>query len=138
MGKYTIEDLRERTRGAVFADGDEGYEEARKVHNAMIDKRPRVVVRCENAGDVMATVGFAADNGLDLAVRGGSHSVPGFGTVDDGVVADLSMMKNVRVDPVTRTARAGGGATWGISTRRPMPSGWRPPAASSRRQASAD
>jgi FAD/FMN-containing dehydrogenase len=113
MGEYTIEDLKARVRGAVFTDADEGYDEARRVYNAMIDKRPRVVVRCENAGDVMATVGYAAENGLDLSVRGGSHSVPGFGTNDNGAVIDLSPMRGVRVDPVTRTARALGGATWG-------------------------
>ncbi|TCN33487.1 FAD/FMN-containing dehydrogenase [Kribbella orskensis] len=113
MGEYTIEDLKERTRGPVYTRDDAGYDETRKVNNAMIDKHPRVVVRCENAGDVMATISFAAENSYDLAVRGGSHSVPGFGTVDDGVVADLSGMRNVRVDPTTRTARAGGGATWG-------------------------
>jgi FAD/FMN-containing dehydrogenase len=113
MGEFTIEDLRERTRGPVYAAGDDGYDEARKVYNAMHDKRPRVVVGCENTGDVIAAVNFATSNGLELAVRGGSHSVPGFGTVDDGVVADLGRMRNVRVDPYTRTARAGGGATWG-------------------------
>ncbi|MEV8376584.1 FAD-binding oxidoreductase [Kribbella sp. NPDC056861] len=113
MGEYTIEDLKERTRGPVSTDADEGYDEARTVHNAMIDKHPRVVVRCENVGDVQAAIGYATANDLDLAVRGGSHSVPGFGTCDDGVVADLSPLRNVRVDPVTRTARAGGGATWG-------------------------
>jgi FAD/FMN-containing dehydrogenase len=113
MGEFTIEDLRERTRGPVYAAGDEGYDEARKVYNAMHDKHPRVVVGCENTGDVIAGVNFAAENGLELAVRGGSHSVPGFGTVDDGVVVDLGRMRNVRVDPYTRTARAGGGATWG-------------------------
>ncbi len=109
----TIEDLRERVRGQVYTEGDDGYDEARSVMNAMHDRRPRAVVRCENAGDVMAAVDFAATNGLDLAVRGGGHSAPGFGTVDDGVVADLSGMRSVRVDPVNRTARAGGGATWG-------------------------
>ena len=113
MAEYTIEQLRERTRGPVYTESDEGYDEARKVYNAMIDKHPRVVVRCQNAGDVMATVAYAAAHDLDLAVRGGSHSVPGFGTCDDGVVADLGAMNNVRVDPITQTARAGGGATWG-------------------------
>jgi FAD/FMN-containing dehydrogenase len=113
MGEFTIEDLRERTRGPVVAVGDDGYDEARRVYNAMHDKHPRVVIGCENTGDVIAGVNFAATNGLELAVRGGSHSVPGFGTVDDGVVIDLGRMRNVRVDPYTRTARAGGGATWG-------------------------
>jgi FAD/FMN-containing dehydrogenase len=83
------------------------------VYNAMIDRRPRVVIRCANAGDVMASVDYARDNELDLALRGGSHSVPGFGVCDDGVVADLSAMRSVRVNPVTQTARAEGGATWG-------------------------
>jgi FAD/FMN-containing dehydrogenase len=113
MSKPTIEQLRERVRGAVISSEDEGYEEARKVYNAMIDRRPHVIVRCANAGDVMAAVDFARESELDLAVRGGSHSVPGFGTCETGVVIDLSAMRAVRVDPVSQTARAEGGATWG-------------------------
>ncbi|WP_328789540.1 MULTISPECIES: FAD-binding oxidoreductase [unclassified Streptomyces] len=113
MGKLSIDQLRERVRGAVVTPDDESYDEARKVHNAMIDRRPAAVVHCANAGDVMAAVDFARDNGLDLAVRGGGHSVPGFGTCDRGVVADLSGMRGVRVDAAGRTARAEGGATWG-------------------------
>ena len=113
MTNATVEQLRERVRGAVIAAGDDGYDEARRVYNAMIDKRPRVVVRAANAGDVIAAVDFARENQLDLAVRGGSHSVPGFGTWDDGVVVDLSAMRGMRVDPAGRTARAEGGATWG-------------------------
>ncbi|MGH2362112.1 MAG: FAD-binding oxidoreductase, partial [bacterium] len=113
MGRPTIEQLRERVRGEVITAHDDGYEQARKVFNAMIDRRPRVVVRCANAGDVMAAVDFSRENQLDLAVRGGGHSVPGFGTCDDGVVVDLSRMRGVRVDPKARTARAEGGATWG-------------------------
>lgn len=113
MSGMTIEHLRERAHGTVTEPGDDGYDEARVVYNAMIDRRPRVVVQCTDAGDVMAAVDFARENGLDLAVRGGGHSVPGFGTVDDGVVADLSGMRGVRVDSAARTARAEGGATWG-------------------------
>ncbi|MFB6726243.1 FAD-binding oxidoreductase [Kribbella sp. NPDC056345] len=109
----TIENMRERVRGQIFTAGDDGYDDARRVYNAMHDKRPQVVVRCENAGDVMAAVDYARTNELELAVRGGSHSVPGFGTVDGGVVIDLSGLRNVRVNPISRTARAGGGATWG-------------------------
>lgn len=82
MSKPTIDQLRERVRGAVISSEDEGYEKARKVYNAMIDRRPDAIVRCANAGDVMAAVDFARENGLDLAVRGGSHSVPGFGTCE--------------------------------------------------------
>jgi FAD/FMN-containing dehydrogenase len=113
MTEITLDQLRERTRGMVIAPADSGYDAARKVYNGMIDRRPAVVVRPVNVGDVMAAVEFARENALDLAVRGGGHSVPGFGTCDGGVVVDLSAMRGVHVDPVTRTARAEGGATWG-------------------------
>ena len=113
MATATMDDLRARVRGTVTTRDDEGYDEARAVYNAMIDRRPEVVVRAANAGDVIAAVDLARDRGLDLAVRGGGHSVPGFGTCDDGVVVDLGGMRGVRVDPLARTARAEGGATWG-------------------------
>ncbi|MDQ4007692.1 MAG: FAD-binding oxidoreductase [Actinomycetota bacterium] len=109
----TIERLRLRVRGPVIGRGDAGYDEARRVHNAMVDRHPRAVVRAANAGDVMAVVDYAREEDLDLAVRGGGHSVPGFGTCDEGVVLDLSAMRGVRVDPLTQTARVEGGATWG-------------------------
>jgi FAD/FMN-containing dehydrogenase len=79
----------------------------------MFDKRPLAVVQAEQVADVMAAVNFARDRDLGLSVRGGGHSAPGFGTNDGGVVIDLSLMRNVHVDPQARTARAGGGATWG-------------------------
>jgi FAD/FMN-containing dehydrogenase len=113
MSEATIEQLREQVRGGVIAEGDDGYDEARAVYNAMIDKRPMAVVRAVNAGDVMAAVRFAREAGVDLAVRGGGHSVPGFGTCDGGIAIDLAGMRGVRVDPNARTARAEGGATWG-------------------------
>ncbi|PXY29122.1 oxidoreductase [Prauserella sp. PE36] len=113
MAAPTIATLHDRVRGPVITADDEGYDEARRVHNAMIDRRPRAIVRAANVGDVMAAVDFARENSLDLSVRGGGHSVPGFGTCDDGVVLDLSGMHSVWVDPATRTARAEGGATWG-------------------------
>ena len=113
MITLTIDKLREQVRGDVITAENDSYEQARKVHNAMIDKRPAVVVRPVNVGDVMAAVNFAREGNLDLAIRGGGHSVPGFGTCDDGVVIDLSRMRGVRVDPEKRTARAEGGATWG-------------------------
>jgi FAD/FMN-containing dehydrogenase len=109
----SIEQLRQQTRGPVVTSDDEGYDEARAVYNAMIDRRPAVVVRCADTDDIVAAVDFARDNDLALAVRGGGHSVPGFGTVDDGVVADLSGMRRVDVDAGAKTARAQGGATWG-------------------------
>ena len=113
MAAVKLDDLRALVRGSIIGPDDDGYEEARVVYNAMIDRRPAAVVRAANAGDVMAAVDFARENGLDLAVRGGGHSVPGFGTCDGGVVIDLSGMRGVRVDPATSTARAEGGATWG-------------------------
>jgi FAD/FMN-containing dehydrogenase len=113
MAGTTIEQLREQVRGQVIAPQDAGYEEARKVYNAMIDRRPAVVVRPASADDVAVAVNFAREGGLDLAVRGGGHSVPGFGTCDGGVVIDLSGMRAVTVDAAASTARAQGGATWG-------------------------
>ncbi len=113
MSNLTLEQLRARVHGAVITPNDDGYDDARRVYNAMIDRRPAVIVQCANATDVAAAVDFARENALALAVRGGGHSVPGFGTVDDGVVADLAGMRAVAVDPAKRTARAEGGATWG-------------------------
>jgi FAD/FMN-containing dehydrogenase len=113
MVQLGIDQLREQVRGEVIAPDDAGYEQARRVYNAMIDRRPAVVVRCANAGDVIAAVSFAREHQLDVAVRAGQHSVPGFGTCDGGVVVDLAGMREVRVDPAARTARADGGATWG-------------------------
>ncbi|MFE6171355.1 FAD-binding oxidoreductase [Streptomyces sp. NPDC056464] len=108
--------LTARLRGAVRGDlvepGDPAYDEARKVYNAMHDRRPAIIVRAADAGDVIAAVGLARDQGLQLAVRGGSHSVPGHGTCDDGVVLDLGGMRGIRVDPARRVAWVQGGCTW--------------------------
>lgn len=109
----TIAELRAQVRGPVIEPGEEGYDEHRLVYNFMHDRRPRVIVRATDTADAVAVVNHAREQGLDLAVRGGGHSVPGFGTCDDGVVLDLSLMSSVLVDPAKRTARAGGGATWG-------------------------
>jgi FAD/FMN-containing dehydrogenase len=109
----TLEELRAHVNGQTIVPGDAAYEDARKVYNGMIDRRPAVIVRCTDAADVMATVQFASEQGKDLSIRGGSHSVPGFGTNDGGVVIDLAPMNGVRVDPQARTVRAEGGVTWG-------------------------
>jgi FAD/FMN-containing dehydrogenase len=114
MSAETMDRLSERVSGEVITPEDAGYEEARKVFNAMIDRRPSVVVRCTSTDDVIAAVDYARENDLDLAVRGGGHSVPGFGTADDAVVVDLSGLTDVQVDPEAQTARAQGGATWGM------------------------
>ena len=113
MSKPTIDQLREQVRAPIITADDPGYDEARAVHNGMFDRHPRVIIQAEQVADVIAAVNFARDAGLDLSVRGGGHSAPGFGTNDDGVVLDLSLMRHVHVDPRARTARAGGGATWG-------------------------
>ena len=109
----SIESLAEGCRGQVITAAAAEYEAARKVYNGIIDKRPRAIVRCADVGDVAAAVNFAREAGLPLSVRGGGHSVPGFGTNDGGIVIDLSPMRWVRVDPRAKTARAGGGTTWG-------------------------
>jgi len=113
MTKPTLSDLRAASRGQVITRDDPAYAAARKVYNGMIDRHPLVIARPSNAADVMAAVGFARESALSLSIRGGAHSVPGFGTNDDGVVIDLSTMRGIRVDPVARTVRAEGGATWG-------------------------
>ncbi|UUZ73330.1 FAD-binding oxidoreductase [Polaromonas sp. P1(28)-8] len=109
----TIKALTEAVRGRVITPSDSDYDDARAVYNAMHDRRPHAVIRCVDSADVMAVVTAGRDAGLDLAIRGGGHSVPGFGTVDGGLVIDLSRMNSVRVDPVKKIARVGGGATWG-------------------------
>ena len=113
MERPTIEQLREQVGGSVITPTDDGYDAARAVYNAMIDRRPAVIVGAMSSTDVAVAVDFARESGLPLAVRGGGHSVPGFGTIDDGVVIDLSGMRSVTVDPEQRIARAQGGATWG-------------------------
>jgi FAD/FMN-containing dehydrogenase len=101
-------------QGVVITPGDPRYEAARRVVNAMIDRRPRAIVHCATRDDVVAAVDYARESDLAVAVRGGGHSVPGFGTADDAVVVDLSGMQQVSVDPKSRTARAQGGSTWGV------------------------
>jgi len=113
MTAHTLDALRAQVAGSVITQADPGYDEARKVYNFMIDRRPAGVVRCLSAADVAAVVRFAAETDTVLAVRGGGHSVPGFGTADGALVADLSGLSAVTVDPASRTARAGGGVTWG-------------------------
>ena len=105
--------LRAKLRGELIQAGDAGYDDARAVYNAMHDRYPALVVRAAEVGDVVATLALAGDEGLALSVRGGGHSVAGFGTNDGGIVLDLSRLRSVDVDPASRVARVGGGATWG-------------------------
>jgi FAD/FMN-containing dehydrogenase len=113
LSSEAIQPLREQVRGEVITAEDDAYDDARAVHNGMFDKRPLAVLKAEQVGDVIAGVNFAGEHGLDLSVRGGGHSGPGFGTNDGGLVIDMSQMRTVRVDPQNSTARAGAGATWG-------------------------
>ena len=100
-------------RGNVLTATDASYDEARRLWNGVIDKRPALIVRCLSAEDVVAAVGFARDHQLLLAVRGGGHNVAGNAVVDGGLVIDLSPMKRIRVDPERRTARVEPGVTLG-------------------------
>lgn len=106
-------DLRARLSGEVIVPGDPGYDDARAVYNAMIDRHPAAVVRCRTVADVQAALDHRRRAGWPVAVRGGGHNGPGFGTVEGGLVIDLSGMQRVEVDPDRRTVRAAGGATWG-------------------------
>ena len=104
--------LRARFRGALLRPGEEGYDEARRVWNGAIDRRPALIARCAGADDVATAVRFAREQDLRISVRGGGHAVAGHAVCDGGVMVDLSLMKAVRVDPQARTARAAGGVLW--------------------------
>jgi FAD/FMN-containing dehydrogenase len=105
--------LEARVRGEVVLPRDLRYDQARKVYNAMHDRRPALIVQATDVADVMAAVRFARERDLVLAVRGGGHSAPGFGTCDGGMVLDLGRMRGIRVDPGRRRVRVEGGCTWG-------------------------
>ena len=109
----TLQEFKAQLRGTMVQPGDADYDQARKVYNAMIDKKPSLVVRCADVADVIASVNFARTNKLLLAVRGGGHNGGGLGVCDDGMVIDLSAMRGIRVDPKAHTVRVEGGCTWG-------------------------
>lgn len=108
-----VQELAARVRGEVITPGDEGYDVARQVWNAMIDKHPTLIVRCVGVADVLNAVQFARTHNLVVAVRGGGHNVAGNATCDGGMLLDFSLMKSVRIDPIRRTARAAPGLAWG-------------------------
>jgi hypothetical protein len=113
MGKHAVEDLRKTVRGAVLCPGQDGYEAARKVPNAMIDRRPAIIVQCLGAADVISCVRFAREHALLVSIRGGGHSIAGKAVCDGGLMIDLSCMKGIRVDQQHRTACAEPGLTLG-------------------------
>src|SRR2546421_5294125 len=100
-------------RGELIAPDDAGYDEARKVYNGMIDRRPGLVARCVDAADVMAAVAVARERGLAVSVRGGGHNAGGLGVADGALCIDPSAMRGVRGDPPDRRGRGQGGARWG-------------------------
>jgi hypothetical protein len=113
LREETLHAFAEHLRGPLITPGDDTYDGARALYNAMIDKYPASIAQCQNAADVIAAVHFARENDLLVAIRGGGHNGPGHALCDGGLVIDLSPMRGVRVDPAARTARVEGGATWG-------------------------
>src|SRR5262245_9505750 len=113
LNEDSIAELKRNLRGRHIQPGDADYDEARKVYNAMIHKKPRLIARCANVADVIRSVRFARDNDLLVSIRGGGHNAGGLGICDDGLVIDLAPIKYTRVDPRARTVTVGGGCVWG-------------------------
>src|SRR5579862_8700010 len=113
VAETAIQEFAARLRGVLLRPGDDSYEQALRVYNGMIKKHPALIARCVDVADVIASVNFAREHKLTLAVRGGGHSGPGLGTCDGGLVIDLSHMKGIHVDPSARTVRVEGGCVWG-------------------------
>jgi FAD/FMN-containing dehydrogenase len=107
-----VEAFQATLRGGLLRPGDAGYEDARTIHNAMIDRRPALIARCAGVADVLTGVRFAREHDLLVSVRGGGHGMPGFAVCDGGLMLDLTPMKSVQVDPHHRTVRAEAGVTW--------------------------
>ena len=113
INESSLKEFKESLRGSLLEPHDKGYDDARKVYNAMINKRPRLIVFCKDVADVISSVNFARNSNLLLSVRSGGHNGGGLGICDDGLVIDLSGIKYTLVDPVAKTVVAGGGCTWG-------------------------
>src|SRR3989475_11697056 len=113
LNEDSITELKQSLRGSLIQPDDEDYDDARKVYNGMIHKKPRLIARCADVADVISSINFARENDLLVAIRSGGHNAGGLGICDDGLVIDLAPMKYTRVDPTTRTVTAGGGCTWG-------------------------
>ena len=112
LDQASIAELSARFSGVLLGPDQLGYDDARRVHNGMIDRHPALIARCLGTADIADAVNFARTRGLDLAVRGGGHNVAGRAVCDDGLLLDLSLMKGIHVDPARRSARAQGGVTW--------------------------
>ena len=112
IGSDGVAELRGRFSGHVLEPGDRSYEEARRIHNGLIDKHPALIARCQNTADVVDAVNFGRDHGMEVSVRGGGHNVAGRAVTEGGLMIDLAPMKGIYVDPTRGTARAQGGVTW--------------------------
>jgi FAD/FMN-containing dehydrogenase len=112
LGQATLREFEQELDGELIAAGDSGYDEARALWNGAHDPQPALIARCRDTDDVRSAVGFARSEGLELAVRSGGHSIPGFSSVDGGLVIDLAPIKSIEVDPEARVARVGAGVTW--------------------------
>ena len=113
LEQQAINEFKTQLRGELIQPGDAAYDEAREVYNAMIDRRPALIAQCVDVADVISAVNFGRENQLTVAIRGGGHNGPGFGTCEDGLVIDLGSMRGIRVDPATSTVRVEGGCVWG-------------------------
>jgi FAD/FMN-containing dehydrogenase len=114
LEKTAVEAFQANLRGALLRPGEAGYDEARSIHNGMIDRRPALIACCAGVADVLTGVRFAREHELLVSVRGGGHGMPGFAVCEGGLMLDLSGMKGVYVDPTHRTIRADAGVTWGM------------------------
>ena len=112
MNQQVIASFRSQLRGELIEPGDARYDETRKVYNAMIDRKPRLIALCADTADVTAALHFARQNHLQVSIRGGGHNAGGLGVCDEGLVVDLSGIRYVHVDPAAHTVRVGGGSTW--------------------------
>src|SRR3954469_8658012 len=108
----SVSDFRASFTGTVLVEGDEGYDEARKLWNGDIDRRPAIIAQCADAEQVAAAIRHARDQGLDIAVRGGGHNFAGHGVCEGGLMIDLSVNRSVVVDPAAKRARCAGGTPW--------------------------
>ena len=117
LEEAAVQAFAENLRGPLLRPGDEGYDQARKVWNGMIDRRPALIARCAGVADVMTAVRFARTNGVLVSVKGGGHNITGNAVCEGGLMIDLSPMKSVRVDPIKRIAQAEAGLTWGEYNR---------------------
>jgi FAD/FMN-containing dehydrogenases len=105
-------EVRAAFTGELIAPADPGYEQVRRVHNGLIDKRPALIARCRTVPDIVDAVSIGRDQAAEISVRGGGHNVAGLGVTDGGLMIDLAPMKGIRIDPARRTIWAQGGVTW--------------------------